>query len=217
MSVPPGDALIDQRRSYDRDSLDETRAAAEPFAQFRAWFADAQAVASLEANAMVLATASADGHPSARTVLLRGWDERGFVFFTNYDSRKGREIAADPFAALLFAWGELERQVRIEGPIAAVGADESDAYFARRPRGNQLSAWASEQSAVVPGRAALEAAMAEAERRFADAPVPRPPHWGGYRVRPERIEFWQGRPNRLHDRLLYERAASGWTRMRLAP
>jgi pyridoxamine 5'-phosphate oxidase len=207
----------DPRRTYDRDSLDEARAAPEPFAQFGAWFADARAADLIEPHAMVLATADAHGRPSSRAVLLRGWDERGFVFFTNYASRKGREIAADPFAALLFYWDALERQVRIQGPIATVSAAESDAYFARRPRGHQLSAWASEQSAVVAGRAALEDAMAAAERRFAGVEVPRPPHWGGYRVTPERIEFWQGRPNRVHDRLVYERAATGWNRVRLAP
>ncbi len=209
--------LGDRRRAYDRDSLDEARAAADPFAQFRAWFDDAQAAELIEAHAMVVATADALGRPSARAVLLRGWDERGFVFFTNYASRKGREIAADPFAALLFYWDKLERQVRIEGPIVPVSADESDAYFARRPRGHQLSAWASEQSSVVADRAALERSMDEADRRFRGVDVPRPPYWGGYRVLPERVEFWQGRPDRVHDRLVYERADDGWTRARLAP
>jgi pyridoxamine 5'-phosphate oxidase len=217
VNEPPVDQLADRRRSYDRDSLDEARAAAEPFAQFRVWFDDALGAGLIEAHAMVLATADERGRPSARAVLLRAWDERGFVFFTNYASRKGREIAADPFAALLFYWDELERQVRVEGPVAPVSAAESDAYFARRPRGHQLSAWASEQSGVVADRAALEAAMRDAERRFAGGEVPRPPHWGGYRVAPERIEFWQGRPNRVHDRLVYERSHGGWTRARLAP
>jgi pyridoxamine 5'-phosphate oxidase len=213
VSTPP----LDPRRNYDRDSLDEARAAHEPFAQFGRWFDDARAAELLEAHAMILATADARGRPSSRTVLLRGWDERGFVFFTNYASRKGREIAVDPFAALLFYWDALERQVRIEGPIAAVPAAESDAYFARRPRGHQLSAWASEQSSTVADRATLEAAMRDAERRFAGVDVPRPPHWGGYRVTPERVEFWQGRPNRVHDRLVYDRDGAGWTRARLAP
>jgi pyridoxamine 5'-phosphate oxidase len=217
VSEGPVDPLADRRRTYDRDSLDEARAAQEPFAQFGRWFDDALAAELMEAHAMILATADARGRPSSRAVLLRGWDERGFVFFTNYASRKGREIAADPFAALLFYWDALERQVRIEGPIALVPAAESDAYFARRPRGHQLSAWASEQSRPVADRAALEAAMSEAERRFAGVDVPRPPHWGGYRVTPERVEFWQGRPNRVHDRLVYERDGAGWTRARLAP
>jgi pyridoxamine 5'-phosphate oxidase len=166
---------------------------------------------------MTLATAGERGRPSARIVLLRGWDERGFVFFTNYESRKGGEIAGDPFAALLFFWERLERQVRIEGSIAMLPAAESDEYFARRPRGHQLSAWASAQSRVVSGRAELDAAMADAERRFAGTVVPRPPHWGGYRVAPERIEFWQGRPNRVHDRLVFVRDGAGWRRERLAP
>lgn len=213
MSGPPPDP----RRNYDRDTLDEARAAGEPFAQFGAWFADALAANLIEPHAMVLATAGELAHPSARAVLLRGWDERGFVFFTNYNSRKGREIAADPFAALLFYWDALERQVRIEGPLSAVSAEESDAYFARRPRGHQLAAWASEQSEIVSGRAELERAVERAEERFAGIDVPRPPHWGGYRVRPQRIEFWQGRPNRMHDRLRYERTGGGWTRVRLAP
>ncbi len=209
--------LGDRRRTYDRATLDEGRAAADPFAQWSAWFADAQAAGMLEAHAMIVATADGRGRPSARTVLLRGWDERGFVFFTNYASRKGREIGAVPFAALLFYWDRLERQVRIEGPIAPVSAAESDAYFARRPRGHQLSAWASQQSSVIAERAELERAMAEAERRFAGVDVPRPPYWGGYRVAPERVEFWQGRPDRVHDRLVYERTDDGWTRARLAP
>jgi pyridoxamine 5'-phosphate oxidase len=209
--------LGDRRRSYDRDTLDETRAAADPLVQFKAWFDDALGAGLIEPYALTLATADERGRPAARVVLLRGWDERGFTFYTNYASRKANEIAHDPAAALLFYWDALERQVRIEGPIAKVDAAESDAYFARRPRGHQLSAWASEQSRTVPDRATLEAAMRDAERRFAGGDVPRPPHWGGYRVEPERFEFWQGRRDRVHDRLAYVRDGAGWRRERLAP
>ena len=216
MSDPAG-AGLEQRRSYDRGSLDEARAASEPFAQFAQWFDDAVAAEDTEANAMTVATADERGRPSARIVLLRGWDERGFVFFTNYESRKGRELAFDPYAALLFYWDRLERQIRIEGAVEQLAAADSDAYFGRRPRGHRLSAWASPQSRVVSGRAELEAGMTEADHRFADAEVPRPAYWGGYRVVPERMEFWQGRLNRVHDRLLYRRVGAAWLRERLAP
>jgi pyridoxamine 5'-phosphate oxidase len=210
------ESITDRRRSYERAELDEAHAAPEPFAQFARWLDEALAADLKEPNAMTVATADAHGRPSARIVLLRGWDERGFVFFTNYESRKGREAEANPYASLLFYWDVLEREVRIDGRIARLEAHESDAYFARRPRGHRLSAWASPQSRVVPDRATLEAAMADAEARFPDE-VPRPPYWGGFRVAPETIEFWQGRRNRVHDRLHYRRGEGGWLRERLAP
>jgi len=165
---------------------------------------------------MTLATASAAGRPSARTVLLKDFDSRGFVFYTNYDSRKGRELAANPQAALLFFWKELERQVRIDGHIERVSAEDSDAYFASRPLASRIGAWASPQSEPIPGKAWLVAKAAEMGLRHGLSPA-RPPHWGGYRVCPEAIEFWQGRPSRLHDRLLYTRGDGGWMRSRLAP
>jgi pyridoxamine 5'-phosphate oxidase len=210
------ESITDRRHAYERGELDEAHAAAEPFAQFGAWLADALGANLKEPNAMTVATADAHGRPSARIVLLRGWDERGFVFFTNYESRKGREAEANPYASLLFFWDVLEREVRIDGRIERLAEPESDDYFARRPRGHRLSAWASPQSRVVPDRATLERAMDDAEQRFAGE-VPRPPHWGGYRVVPEVIEFWQGRRNRVHDRLVYRRAGDGWQRERLAP
>jgi pyridoxamine 5'-phosphate oxidase len=212
----PHAAILDRRTSYERDALDETHAAADPFAQFGTWIAEALASTVKEPNAMTVATADAAGRPSARIVLLRGWDERGFVFFTNYESRKGREIGANPFASLLFFWDQLEREVRIDGGIERLSEAESDAYFERRPRGHRLSAWASPQSRPVADRGALEAAMADAETRF-PGEVPRPPYWGGYRVVPATVEFWQGRRNRVHDRLVYRRETTGWTRERLAP
>ena len=197
--------------------LDEASVAADPFEQFERWF-DATAAAGLHLpNALVLATADARGIPCARAVLLKDYDRNGFVFYTNYLSRKGRELDANPNACLLFSWEELERQVRIEGRVGKVSDAESDEYFATRPLGSRLGAWASPQSEVVPDRAALEARFADAKRRFGDA-VPRPPHWGGYRIVPQAIEFWQGRENRLHDRICYRRGeSSGWTVERLAP
>ena len=211
------------RHSYDRDTLDESRAAHDPFVQFKAWIGDALAADMREPNAMTLATVDADGNPSARIVLLRGWDERGFVFFTNYVSAKGRDLEKHAVAALVFFWDKLERQVRITGRVEKLAPDESDAYFALRPRGSRLSAWASPQSQTVPDRATLDERMAEAARRFEGIDVPRPPHWGGYRVKPARFEFWQGRPNRVHDRLVFVAAvdahsgAGDWTRARLGP
>ncbi len=199
-------------------SLDVSDLAASPLDQFRRWFDEAKASGQVQPEAMCLATSTADGRPSARMVLLRGLDERGFAFFTNYDSRKGRELTANPRAALVFYWGTLDRQVRIEGPVEVVSAAESDAYFAGRPRGSQLGAWASPQSQVLLDRAALEARLSEVQARFLEGSVPRPQRWGGFRVVPESVEFWQDRPNRLHDRLRYVRKPDGeWEVQRLAP
>jgi pyridoxamine 5'-phosphate oxidase len=205
------------RKNYLLGSLDDANVAADPFDQFRAWFSQAAALDPLEANAMVLATTDPAGQPSARMVLLRAYDTRGFVFFTNYRSAKAQELAATPKAALLFYWAGLERQVRIEGGIERISDAESDAYFASRPREHRLSTWASDQSRPVPDRAFLEERRREIERRFADREVDRPPRWGGYRVIPGRFEFWQGRAARLHDRIAYERGDGGWARNRLAP
>jgi pyridoxamine 5'-phosphate oxidase len=205
------------RVEYSKASLVESEVAADPIAQFRAWFEDAIAAMVPEPNAMTLATASPDARPSARVVLLKGFDARGFSFYTNYESRKSREVEANPRASLVFFWHALERQVRVEGHVERVADEESDHYFAVRPLGARLGAWASRQSDVVPDRAALESALAELERRYPEGDVPRPPHWGGYRVVPEEVEFWQGRPNRLHDRLRYRRIPSGWALERLSP
>jgi pyridoxamine 5'-phosphate oxidase len=190
----------------------------DPVALFERWYAEALAAGVAQADAMTLATATRDGRPSARVVLLKGVDARGFTFFTNYESRKARELDANPRAALVLLWAPLERQVRIGGEVARLSAEESDAYFATRPRGSQLGAWASRQSRPLTGRAELDERWAELDARWAGAPVPRPPQWGGYRLAPREIEFWQGRANRLHDRFAYTRETDGtWARARLQP
>lgn len=186
---------------------------------FHQWFGDAVKTeqAPVEANAMTLATVDADGRPHCRVLLLKGLDEQGFTFFTNYDSAKGRQLQVHPFAAMTFFWPALERQVRIEGRVEKVSAKESDDYYQVRPLGSRLGAWASPQSQVIAGREALEALVKATEARFSDTQPHCPEHWGGYRLLPERIEFWQGRASRLHDRLNYRKAAQGWHRERLAP
>ena len=210
-------APADLRVHYDKGALDERSAPAEPIALFSSWFEDAVGSGTPEPNAMTVATVDASGQPSARIVLLKGVDAGGFVFFTNYDSRKGRAMAAEARVALTFWWPPLERQVRVEGRAERIAVADSEAYFHARPRGSQLGAVASTQSAVVEGREALEARLADAEARFEGQEVERPAQWGGYRVVPEVVEFWQGRPNRLHDRLRYTRAEDAWQMERLAP
>jgi pyridoxamine 5'-phosphate oxidase len=208
----------DIRREYASRSLSEADTDPDPITQFRLWFDEALRSEVFDVNAMSLATASTAGEPSARIVLLKGIDEHGFVFFTQYDSAKGRDLARNPRAALLFYWAELERQVRIAGAVARVPREVSEAYFATRPVESQWAAWSARQSSELATRDDLERQFGEIKRRFANQPVPCPPDWGGFRVTPERIEFWQGRPSRLHDRLLYTKQQDGsWSRVRLAP
>jgi pyridoxamine 5'-phosphate oxidase len=197
-------------------ALDVGDVAGDPIAQFQAWFADALAAGEIEPEAMCLATAVED-RPAARMVLMKAVDQRGFVFYTNYDSQKGRELTVNPQGALVFWWPTLRRQVRVNGRVERVSDEQSDAYFASRDRGSQLGAWASAQSRVLPDRSALDGALAEVEGRFANGPVPRPPWWGGIRMVPDAVEFWQGRPNRLHDRLRYTLVEEGWRIERLSP
>jgi pyridoxamine 5'-phosphate oxidase len=211
-------SIADMRREYARARLDEADVSHDPFVEFARWFAEAREAELPDPTAMTLATATADGAPSARIVLLKAFDERGFVFFTDYRSRKGAELEANPRAALVFYWGELDRQVRITGAVDRTSQEDSERYFSSRPLGSRLGAWASHQSRVIPGRAALEADLREVEARFGDGDVPLPEHWGGYRVTPEAIEFWQGRESRLHDRIRYVREAGGrWKVERLSP
>ena len=204
------------RKSYERSELEESSAASLPLRQFEAWLHEAMAARLPEPNAMTLATVGPDGRPSTRIVLIKGYDERGIVWFTNYDSRKGRELVHQPQAALQFHWVELERVVRIEGRVDKVDDAESDAYYHSRPLDSRLGAWASPQSQVIGSRAVLVAQAAQAALQHGLNP-PRPPHWGGYRLQPDRWEFWQGRPSRLHDRLSYRLMAGQWLKERLAP
>jgi pyridoxamine 5'-phosphate oxidase len=211
-------SLADLRRAYSKAKLDEGSVDGDPLRQFLSWMDEALHAELLEPNAMTLATASRDGHPSARVVLLKAADPMGFVFFTDARSRKGEELGANPVAALVFWWGELERQVRITGSVMRVSDADSDAYFTSRPEGSRISAWASHQSQVVQDRAQLETHWADAAKHYASGDPPRPAYWGGFRVVPEEFEFWQGRPDRLHDRIRYRRAPGGtWLVQRLSP
>jgi pyridoxamine 5'-phosphate oxidase len=213
----PSSSLADLRKSYERAELNEEASHADPLRQFDQWLKEAITAEVPEPNAMTLATVAANGRPSTRIVLVKGYDERGIVWYTNYDSRKGEELAANPFAALQFHWVELERVVRIEGVVEKVSAQESDDYFKSRPLDSRIGAWASPQSQVIPNRGVLVANAAKYGAKFLLQP-PRPPHWGGYRLKPDNWQFWQGRPSRLHDRLRYTlQGDAGWLRERLAP
>ena len=210
--------IADLRIEYESAGLDVSDVDPDPIAQWLRWYEHAVAAGAYEPNAMVLSTVDANGHPDARYLLVRGVDDRGFAFYTNLQSAKSRQIALAPQAALTFGWLELHRQVRVRGHVVAASTEEADAYFASRPRGSQVSAWASRQSEEIPSREWLEAKAAEIDTRYRDTAVPRPPHWGGWRVVPFLVEFWQGRPNRLHDRVRYTEEAKGvWRIARLSP
>jgi len=211
------DEILKLRKEYQKAALDESHTHADPFEQFNHWFAEALNAGLDEPNAFVLSTADKDGHPSARIVLLRDATDRGFTFFTNYKSRKGREISENPAACFTFFWHALERQVRLEGKLEKLPESDSDSYFSIRPKGSQIGAWASPQSEQIASRAELETREEKYQTQFGDAPIPRPPHWGGYILIPDYLEFWQGRENRLHDRICYELSGSEWKRFRLAP
>ena len=210
-------SVADLRKDYTLEGLREADAEPDPFQQFQKWFDQALAARLTEPNAMTLATTTPDGNPRARMVLLKNFDERGFVFYTNYESDKGHELANNSYAALVFWWAELERQVRIEGSTQKVSDQESDEYFFSRPLNSRLGAWASAQSQVIKGREALERRLQELKTEYEDKEVPRPSNWGGYRVNPTVVEFWQGRPSRLHDRLRYRLDNGGWSMERLSP
>ena len=209
--------VADLRKDYTLQSLSESDINPNPVIQFKKWFDQANSAQLPEPNAMTLATARPDGQPSARMVLLKDFDHRGFVFFTNYNSNKGQELAANPQAALVFWWAELERQVRIVGTVEKISPQQSDSYFEMRPPSSRLGAWASNQSEVIVGREILEQQLQEFQSKYENQEIPRPPHWGGYRVIPTAIEFWQGRPSRLHDRFLYTRRGNHWEIQRLSP
>ncbi|PKM31155.1 MAG: pyridoxamine 5'-phosphate oxidase [Gammaproteobacteria bacterium HGW-Gammaproteobacteria-11] len=209
--------VADLRRDYTRDGLLENQAPDEPLSLFATWFEQAVEIESTEANAMMLASVDTNGQPHLRTLLLKGMDDRGFVFFTNYQSAKGQQLQANPQAAMTFWWHDLERQVRIEGQVEQISADESDAYYHSRPVGSRLGAWASPQSQVIANREVLENNLQQLQQQYADLAPERPPHWGGFRLKPQLIEFWQGRPSRLHDRLNYRLVDGQWQRERLAP